>query len=167
MRASGTRSTSNSSCWTLTSGSSQPQLFSLQSQTQRLGSLPGLLFANSDVAHGDADILLPGQFLDFQQILSHVVEEFVAALRRNPCAVISPTLSALHAARSRRLNARLENGSPEYPANTNCDRAKAIPPGATILRSLKRSWIPFHSLDASAWLRRPGTSTSERRSPCP
>jgi MerR family regulatory protein len=44
------------------------------------------------------------------------------------CAVISPIPSALQAARSRRLNARFENGSPEYPANTNCDAAKAIPP---------------------------------------
>jgi hypothetical protein len=93
--------------------------------------------------------LYRSSFLDFPQILSHVVEEVVAALWRKPCAVISPTPSALHAARSRRLNARLENGSPEYPANTNCDPAKAIPPGATIRRSLKGSWMPFHSLDAS------------------
>jgi hypothetical protein len=53
----------------------------------------------------------------------------VAALWRSPWAVISPTPRALHAPRSRRLNARLENGAPEYPANTNGDPAKAIPPG--------------------------------------
>jgi type II restriction enzyme len=33
---------------------------------------------------------------------------------------------ALHAARSRKLNARLENGAPEYPANTNCDPVAAL-----------------------------------------
>jgi len=59
--------------------------------------------------------------------------------------VISPTPRALHVARSRRLNARLENGSPEYPANTNCEAAKLIPPGARIRRPLKPSWVPFHS----------------------
>jgi hypothetical protein len=31
------------------------------------------------------------------------------------------------------LNARLENVAPEYPANTNCDAAKAIPPGAMMV----------------------------------
>jgi hypothetical protein len=35
------------------------------------------------------------------------------------------------------LNARLENGAAEYPANTNCDPAKAIPPGARILLPLR------------------------------
>ena len=39
----------------------------------------------------------------------------MAAEWRNPCAVISPTPRALQAARSRKLNARLENGAPEYP----------------------------------------------------
>jgi len=58
----------------------------------------------------------------------------VAAEWRNPCAVISPTPRALQAARSRELNVRLENGAPEYPANTNCDAPKAIPPGAMIRR---------------------------------
>ena len=43
----------------------------------------------------------------------------MAAEWRNPCAVISPTPRALQAARSRKLNARLQNGAPEYPANTN------------------------------------------------
>jgi hypothetical protein len=43
-----------------------------------------------------------------------------------------PTPSALQAARSRKLNARLENGAPEYPANTNCEPAKSIPPGALL-----------------------------------
>jgi hypothetical protein len=46
--------------------------------------------------------------------------------------VISPTPSALHGARSRRLNARLENGAPEYGlqalhawARLVCGHAKA------------------------------------------
>ena len=38
----------------------------------------------------------------------------MAAEWRNPCAVISPTPRALQAARSRKLNALLENGAPEY-----------------------------------------------------
>ena len=54
----------------------------------------------------------------------------MAAEWRNPCAVISPTPRALQAARSRKLNARLENGAPEYPANTNCDAAKADSAGS-------------------------------------
>ena len=73
----------------------------------------------------------------------------MAAEWRSPWAVISPTPSARHAARSRRLNARLENGSPEYPANTNCDPAKAIPPGTRIRRPLKPSWMSFHSRSAA------------------
>ena len=59
--------------------------------------------------------LLPKpQFLDFPQILSMWLSKIVAALWRSPWAVICPTPSALQAARSRRLNARLENGAPEY-----------------------------------------------------
>jgi len=38
----------------------------------------------------------------------------VPALWR-PCAVITAIPSALQAARTRKLNARLENGAPEYP----------------------------------------------------
>ena len=89
----------------------------------------------------------------------------MAAEWRNPCAVISPTPRALQAARSRKLNARLENGAPEYPANTNCDAAKAIPPGAMIRRPLIFSWRAFHS--RSAALKRPGTGTSWKTLPLP
>ena len=32
------------------------------------------------------------------------------------------------------------NGAPEYLVNTNCDAAKAIPPGAWIRRPLNFSW---------------------------
>jgi hypothetical protein len=79
--------------------------------------------------------------------------------------VISPTLSALNAARSRRLNARLENGAPEYPANTNSDAAKAITPGARMRRPLKLSWIAFHFL--SDWLKAAVTGTSWKTLPFP
>ena len=48
----------------------------------------------------------------------------MAAECRSPWAVISPTPSARHAARSRKLNARLENGSPEYPAKTWSEAAR-------------------------------------------
>ena len=82
----------------------------------------------------------------------------MAALWRNPWAVISPTPIALHAARNRRLKARLEKGAPEYPANTNCDPAKAIPPRARILLPLNLSWIAFHS--SSVVLKAPETGTS-------
>jgi hypothetical protein len=89
----------------------------------------------------------------------------VAAECRSPWAVISPTPSALHAERSRRLKARFENGAPEYPANTNCDPAKAIPPGARMRRPLKPSWRAFHS--RSDRPRRPGTGTSWKTLPLP
>jgi hypothetical protein len=48
--------------------------FSLQCLTKRLCRLPGLLVANVGVAHGGADILVTEEFLDFSQILSHVVQ---------------------------------------------------------------------------------------------
>jgi hypothetical protein len=48
---------------------------SLQSLTERFRRLPGLLVADVGVAHGGADILMAEQFLDFPQILSHVVEQ--------------------------------------------------------------------------------------------
>ena len=55
--------------------------FSLQNLAERLGRLPGLFIADVGIANGCADILVSEQFLDFAQILSHVVEvsiEFVA-----------------------------------------------------------------------------------------
>jgi hypothetical protein len=55
-----------------------------------------------------------------------ILLRIVAAECRNPWVVIFPTLSALQVARSRKLNARFENGSPEYPANTNSNPTKAI-----------------------------------------
>jgi hypothetical protein len=48
---------------------------SLQSVTERLRRLPCLFIADMGIAHGRADILVAEQFLDFPQILSHVVEE--------------------------------------------------------------------------------------------
>jgi hypothetical protein len=55
--------------------------FSLQNLAERLGRLPGPFIADVGIANGCADILVSEQFLDFAQILSHVVEvsiEFVA-----------------------------------------------------------------------------------------
>ena len=49
--------------------------FSLQSVTQRFCRLPCLFIADMGIAHGRADILVAEQFLDFPQILSHLVEE--------------------------------------------------------------------------------------------
>jgi hypothetical protein len=90
-----------------------------------------------------------GGFCISPQILPHVVSRIVAAECRSPWAVLSPP-SALQAARSRRLNARFENRSPEYPANTNCDAANAITPGARMQRPLNFSWRVFHSRSAQA-----------------
>jgi hypothetical protein len=106
----------------------------LQSLAERLGRLPGLL-----VADGGPNILVAEQFLDLPKIFSHVVEEDGGRAVAQPVGGDLPTPIARQAARSRRLNARLENGSPEYPAKTNCDPAKAIPPGARILLPLKLS----------------------------
>jgi hypothetical protein len=92
---------------------------SLQRLTERLRGLPRLFVADMGVSHGRTDILVAEQLLDFPQIFSTWLSKIVAAECRSPWAVISPTPSALRAARSRRLNARLENGAPEYPANTN------------------------------------------------
>ena len=114
------------------------------------------------IAHGRADILVAEQFLDFSQILSHLVEEDCR------CGVARPMRGDLpypEGSRSRKLNARLENGAPEYPANTNCDAAKAIPPGAMIRRPLNFSWRTFHS--RSAALKRPVTGTSWKTLPLP
>jgi DNA-directed RNA polymerase specialized sigma24 family protein len=57
------------------------------------------------------------------------LRRIVAAEWRNPCTVISPTPRALRAARSRKLNVRLENGAPEYPANKLRSR-EGDPPGS-------------------------------------
>ena len=93
------------------------------------------------------------------------LSRIVAALWRSPCAVISSTPRDLRAARSRKLNARFENGAPEYPAKINGDPAKTIPPGARMRRPLKFSWRAFHS--RSAALKRPGTGTSWKTLPLP
>ena len=138
---------------------------SFQNLAERLRRLPGLLIADVGVAHGGADIFLAEQLLDFAKSFPTWLSRIVAALWRSPWAVISPTPRALQAARSRKLNARFENGAPEYPANTNCEAAKAIPPGAKIRRPLKFSWTSFHS--RSAALKRPGTGTSWKTLPLP
>ena len=64
----------------------------------------------------------------FRKAFSTWLSKMVAALWRSPWAVISPTQSALHAARSRRLNARLENG-PRIPRKHNRRRCKSYPTG--------------------------------------
>ena len=90
----------------------------------------------------------------------------MAAEWRNPCAVISPTPRALQAARNRKLNVRLENGASEYPANTNCDAAKAIPPRSHDPAAFKFLLEgAFHS--RSAALKPPGTGTSWKTVPLP
>ena len=89
------------------------RIVSLQSVSERFRRLPCLFIADMGIAHGRADILVAEQFLDFPQILSHLVKEDRCRAVPYPWAVISPTPRALHVARSRRLNARLENGSPE------------------------------------------------------
>jgi hypothetical protein len=69
-------------------GMSRPAAaFLLQSVTERLRRLPCLFIADMGIAHGRADILVAEQFLDFPQILPHLVEKDRG--RGNPCAVIS------------------------------------------------------------------------------
>jgi hypothetical protein len=48
---------------------------SLQSPTERLGGLPHLFVPDVGVPHGGADILVAEEFLNFPQILSHVIKE--------------------------------------------------------------------------------------------
>jgi hypothetical protein len=139
--------------------------FSLQSVAKGFCRLPCLFIADMGVADRGADILVAEELLDLAKILSHMVEQDCGRGMPQPCAVISPTPSARQAARSRRLNARLENGAPEYPANTNSDPAKTIPPEARILLPLKLSWMAFHS--RSAALKAPVTGTSWKTLPLP
>jgi hypothetical protein len=54
---------------------SRRSVFSLQSVTERFRRLPCLFIADMGIAHGRADILVAEQFLDFPQILSHLVEQ--------------------------------------------------------------------------------------------
>ena len=63
--------------------------FSLQSVTERFRRLPCLFIADMGIAHGRADIFVAEQFLDFPQILSHLVEEDRGRGVAQPCAVIS------------------------------------------------------------------------------
>jgi hypothetical protein len=67
--------------------------------------------------------------LDLSQILSNVIQEDRRRAMTQPVRGNLPTPSALQAHWNRKLNARLENGAPEYPANTNCDPANASPSG--------------------------------------
>jgi hypothetical protein len=48
---------------------------SLQRSAERLRRPPSLLITNVRVAHSGADIFVAEQLLDFEQILSHVVEQ--------------------------------------------------------------------------------------------
>ena len=80
--------------------------FSLQNATQRFRRLPGLLRAGVGIADRAADILVAEQLPHFPQILSHVVDQNCCRAVAQACAVISPPPRALHAARSRKLNAR-------------------------------------------------------------
>jgi hypothetical protein len=60
------------------------------------------------------------------------------------------------------VEARLENGAPEYPANTNSDAANAIPPGAMIRRPLNSSCgLPLEERGTQG----PGTGTSWKTLP--
>jgi hypothetical protein len=144
-------------------GMSRPAAaFSLQSVTERFRGLPSLLIADVGVADRGADILVAKhaarnrrQFLDFPQILSHVIEQ---NCRRG---MPQPVRGDLPHPEGFALNARLENGAPEYPANTNSAPAKAIPPGARMRRPLKRSWMAFQS--RSVWLKLQGGR--ERKTP--
>ena len=88
--------------------------------TRDYSECPGMTTAGADILAGE-------QLLDFPQILARVVEEYRGRAVAQPIAVISPP-RGLPAARSRKLNARLEDAAPEYPANKNSDAAKAIPP---------------------------------------
>jgi hypothetical protein len=97
---------------------------SFESPAESLGRLACLLVANVGVAHGSADVFVAKQLLDSRKSFPTWLRRIAAALCRNPGPVISPFPIGLHAARSRRLNARLENGFPEYPANTNSLRRR-------------------------------------------
>jgi hypothetical protein len=136
---------------------------SLQSLAERFRRLPGLFVADMGIAHGRADILVAEQFLDFPQILSHLVEEDRGRGVAQPMRCDLPDPEGSTGGPQPQVEPRLENGAPEYPANTNCNPAKFIPPGAMIRRPLNSSWRVFHS--RSAALKRPGTGTS--RSPFP
>jgi len=79
------------------------------------------------IADGSAVVFVAEELFDSRKSFPTWLRSIVAAVWRNLSAVISPTPMALQAARSRRLNARLENGVPEYPANRNSDSAKMDP----------------------------------------
>jgi hypothetical protein len=138
---------------------------SLQSLTERLRGLPGLLVADVGVAHGGADVLMPEQLLNFPQIFANVIEE-----NRRRAVSQSVGCDLPHPERSARgsepqIERTVGKRSAEYPANTNSDAANAIPPEPKIRRPLKVSCTAFHS--RSAWLKRPGTGTSWKTLPLP
>ena len=67
------------------------------------------------IAHGRADILGAEQFLDFPQILSHLVEDRGRGVAQPMRGDLPPTPRALQAARSRKLGV-LEKKFPEILA---------------------------------------------------
>ena len=104
------------------------------SLAEGLGGLPCLFIADMGIAHGRADILVAEQFLDFPQILSHLVEEDRGRGVAQPMRGDLPYPEGSTGGPQPQIERPVGNGAPEYPANTNCDAPKAIPPGAMIRR---------------------------------
>jgi len=85
--------------------------------------LPGPARSRRGEAHRRAKILVAEELLNLSKILYHMVEDRRGATAQSVSGDL-PTPRALQTPRRRKLNDRLENGSPGYPANTNCDAAK-------------------------------------------
>jgi hypothetical protein len=121
--------------------------------------------ADMGIAHGRADILVVEQFLDFPQILSHLVEQDRDRGVAQPMRGDLPYPEGSTGRPQPQIERPVAKRSPEYPANTNWETAKAIPPGAMIRRPLIFCWRAFHS--RSAALKRTGTGTSWKTLPLP
>ncbi len=91
--------------------------FSLQSVTERFRRLPCLFIADMGIAHGRADILVAEQFLDFPQILSHLVEEDRGRGVAQPMRGDLPYPEGSTGGPQPQIERPgWENGAPEYPA---------------------------------------------------
>ena len=127
--------------------------------------LPCLFIADMGIAHGRADILVAEQFLDFPQILSHLVEEDrgrgVAQPMRGDLPYPEGSTGGPQPQIERPVGKRRARISCKHKLRSR----EGDPPGARMRRPLKRSWMAFQS--RSVWLKRPGTGTSWKTLPLP
>jgi hypothetical protein len=79
------------------------------------------------------------ELLDFPQILSNLIKKDRRGAMVEPVGGNLPYPDLSAGSSQAQIECAIGNWFAVYPANTNCDPANAIPPGARILFALKPS----------------------------